>query len=153
MNTQQNTDRDSVESTALLGLSCGLTEIIDWQTVLAAPRYAGGHEEVMRSIFGAGSEVIAWWSENNYQGTIAIAHKLTDGRVVVMTDYYGSCSGCDCWEGATDEDAKKQVLDLVNNARVFGSLENAQAWCADINATEKPHEYPFEAARNLWPNS
>ena len=70
-----------------------------------------------------------------------------------MTDYYGSCSGCDCWEDATDEDAKKQVLDLVNGARVLGSLENAQAWCADINATEKPHEYPFEAARNLWPNA
>lgn len=148
-----NAKSDSVEPTASLGLSCGLTELIDWQTVLAAPRYAGGHEEVMRSIFGAGSEVIAWWSEDDYQGTIAIAHKLADGRVVVMTDYYGSCSGCDCWEDATDDDAKKQVLDLVNNARVFGSLETAQAWCADINATQKPHEYPFEAARNLWPNN
>gem|GEM_PF-4700836 len=106
----------------------------------------------MRSIFGAGSEVIAWWSEDDHHGTIAIAHKLSDGRVVVMTDYYGSCSGCDCWEDASDDDAKKQVLDLVNNALVFATLEGAQAWCADINATEKPQEYPFEAARNLWPD-
>lgn len=133
-----------------LGSACGLTERIDWKTVLAAPRYAGGHEEVMRSIFGADSEVIAWWTDGDWQGTIAIAHKMTDGLVLVMTDYYGSCSGCDNWEGASDEDAKKLILDLVNNARVFKSVEEAQAWCANINPTERPHEFPFYSAKNLW---
>lgn len=126
-----------------------LEELIDWTLVMAQPRYAGGHEEVMRSIFGTASTVVAWWSDNDYQGTIAIAHKLEDGRVVVMTDYYGSCSGCDAWEDSTDDDARKQVLDIVHHAKTFSTIEEAAAWCDNVDAQEKPHEYPFESAKNL----
>jgi hypothetical protein len=37
-----------------------LEDYIDWQLVLSQPRYAGGHEEVMRNIFGKNAEVIGW---------------------------------------------------------------------------------------------
>lgn len=143
----------SVESNVLLGLRCGLDTEIDWDTVMRQPRYAGGHEEVMRAIFGDRSQVVAWWSEEDYQGTVAIAHQLDDGRVVVMTDYYGSCSGCDQWEDCTDDEARKMVLDLVHHARVFLSVSAAANWCANVDSSERPFEFPFEAAKNLsWPN-
>lgn len=132
------------------GLACELTNLIDWPTVLNQPRYAGGHEEVMKNIFGKGSEVIAWWSEESYSGTVAVAHKLQDGRIVVMTDYYGSCSGCDSWSYAETEEAIKMINDLVNHAQVFNSIEDAKEWCDDIDSISKPYEYPFEAAQNLW---
>lgn len=127
-----------------------LEDMIDWPGALAQPRYAGGHEEVMRSIFGPASAVIAWWSDNDYQGTIAIAHQINeDGRVVVMTDYYGSCSGCDSWEDSSEEDARRMIHDLVQHAKVFPTRAEAAAWCADVNAIAKPHEYPFTSAINL----
>lgn len=126
-----------------------LEDLIDWPHVLAQPRCSGGHEEVMRSIFGPASQVLAWWHDGDWSGTIAIAHRLSDGRVVIMTDYYGSCSGCDAWESATDEDAKKQVLDLVHNARVFTSVAEAIDWCLNIDKDNKPQEYGLKDAVNL----
>jgi len=126
-----------------------LEELIDWQYVMDQPRCVGGHEEVMRAIFGTASVVLAWWSNNDYQGTIAIAHKLNDGRVVVMTDYYGSCNTCDMWVGATDEDVRKLVLDLVHHAKTFSTVGEAADWCANIDAHEEPHKYPFKAAKYL----
>ena len=133
------------------GTVAGLVDLIDWPLVMSQPRYAGGHEEVMRSIFGPSAEVIAWWHEDDYQGTVAIAHKLPDGRFTVMTDYYGSCSGCDCWDDATDDDARQMVVDLANSARVFNSLEDAKAWCATVDDRYRPENYPFYSAKNLCP--
>lgn len=126
-----------------------LDTLIDWPHVMSQPRYAGGHEEVMRSIFGCASEVIAWWHEGGYQGTIAIAHKLRDGRVVVMTDYYGSCSGCDAWDCADDETARTLVLNLVHSARIFDSVKTAHDWCAAVDTDKTPSDYPFSEAVNL----
>ena len=126
-----------------------LEQLIDWPHVMKQPRYAGGHEEVMRGVFGEGSEVLAWWHKQDYAGTVAIAHGLSDGRVVVMTDYYGSCSGCDAWENADDENARKQILDLVHHAKVFATVEKAAEWCANVDPKTEPSEYPFEVAVHL----
>ena len=131
------------------GTTANLRDLVDWDHVLAQPRYAGGHEEVMRAIFGSTSTVEAWWPGEGYQGDVAIAHRLADGRVVVMTDYYGSCSGCDAWEGAGDEEAIKLIIDAVNSARVFESLDDAKSWCASIDPKD-PVDYPYSAAKHLW---
>ena len=139
----------SIQPTA--GTVAGLVDLIDWPLVMSQPRGAGGHDEVVRSIFGPSAEVIAWWHEGDYQGTVAIAYKLSDGRIAVMTDYYGSCSGCDAWEDATDDSARKMVVDLVNSAKVFNSLEDAKAWCATVDDRCRPENYPFYSAKNLWP--
>ena len=126
-----------------------LSELIDWDGVLAQPRYAGGHEEVMRAIFGTNSKVIAWHSSGDYQGEVAIAHKLKDGRVVLMTDYYGSCSGCDAWEDSTEQDARKMINDLVQGAKVFKNRKLAAEWCARVNPTEEPWTFPMREVVNL----
>lgn len=130
-----------------------LEKQIDWQTVLAQPRYAGGHEEVMRNIFGKNAEVIAWWSDNDYQGTIAIAYEFPTGEVAIMTDYYGSCSACDWWEDSGEQDARNMIVGLCGSARQFQNRAAAKEWCANINRDEKPWEYPWDSARNLnWAN-
>lgn len=126
-----------------------LEDKIDWKIVLAQPRYAGGHEEVMRNIFGKNAEVIAWWSDNDYQGTIAIAYEFPDKSVAIMTDYYGSCSGCDAWEDSTPDDARKLILGLCGSAKQFSSRAEAGEWIANIDKAEKPWEYPWDSARNL----
>lgn len=126
-----------------------LESLIDWDTVMAQPRYAGGHEEVMRNIFGKNAEVIAWWSENDYQGTIAIAYRFPNGEVAVMTDYYGSCSGCDSWEDSSDTNARSMITQLVAGAKHFADIDEAKAWLLNIDANEKPWEFPWNAAANL----
>lgn len=126
-----------------------LEKLIDWELVLAQPRYAGGHEEVMRNIFGKNAEVIAWWSDNDYQGTIAVAYQFASGEVAIMTDYYGSCSGCDSWEDSSEQDARNMILGLCGSAKQFANREQAAAWTKAIYSQEKPWEYPWNSAANL----
>lgn len=135
----------------ITGTVFGLQSQIDWETVMKQDRYAGGHEDVLQNIFGDKSTVLSWWSSEDYQGTVAIATRIPSGHVVIMTDYYGSCSGCDSWEGASDEDARKMIIDLVGGAKVFDSVEEAKEWCrSGIDTSKDPWNYPMEDARNLW---
>lgn len=77
---------------------------------------------------------------------MATAFKFPDGTVVIMTDYYGSCSGCDSWEDASDDEARTMVTGIVTSARVFASVEEARTFCRDPKDAE---DYPFYAASNL----
>lgn len=126
-----------------------LEPLIDWPLVLSQPRYAGGHEEVMRNIFGKNAEVLDFWNEGDWQGTIAIAYKFPNGEVAIMTDYYGSCSGCDSWEDSTEEDARNMILGLCGSAKQFDSVELAKEWIKNIDSENKPWDYPYQAAKNL----
>lgn len=123
-----------------------LLELINWPAVLAAPRYAGGHSDVMRAIFEGQAAIVDHYTENDYQGTLAIAYQFGDGSVAIITDYFGSCSGCDAWEDATDEDATTMVRALVTNARVFRDADAARAFCKGNMDAE---DYPFYAAASL----
>jgi hypothetical protein len=106
-----------------------LEKYIDWDLVIKQPRYAGGHEDVMFNIFGKNASVIAHWIEDDYQGSEAFAYQFPDGSVVLITDYFGSCSGCDAWEDATDEDAKGMIRDMVSSSRVFSNIKDAIVFC------------------------
>ena len=99
---------------------------IDWDGVMAAPRYAGGHSEVMCELFRLPVEIIASYIQDDYQGEEAFAYRFPDGSVVLITDWFGSCSGCDMWEDSTDEEARAMVLALVHNARIKPSMQ--QHW-------------------------
>lgn len=70
-----------------------LKDWIDWESVLKVSRYAGGHSEVMERLF-MGAEVIAFWIEDDWQGEEAFAYRMPYGAIVVVTDSFGSCSGC-----------------------------------------------------------
>ena len=102
-----------------------LKDRLDWQRIMVQPRYAGGHEEVMKVLF-KDAEVIARYIEDDYQGAEGFVYRLKDtGEIVVVSDSFGSCSGCDSWEGATDEEARRLCIELANNAHVFASIEEA----------------------------
>jgi hypothetical protein len=100
-------------------------------------RYAGGHEEVLRVLF-KGATVIAEYSTGGYSGTVGMGYLLEDGRYVVLSDFFGSCSGCDSWEGSTNEDAHRLCIELANNAKYFNTIAEAIAFLA---ATDKDADY------------
>jgi hypothetical protein len=104
-----------------------LQDLIDWDSIIPMDRYAGGHDAQMRGLF-KGATVLAHWNEGDWQGQVATMAKLSDGRIVVYDDYYGSCSGCDAWEDATDQTVRKLCIDLANGARIFDSQEEAVEW-------------------------
>ncbi len=127
------------------------TEVLDavnWKAALAAPRYAGGHEEVFRALFDGVAPVIAWASSDDYDGTVCAAYQFPDGSVAILGDGYGSCSGCDAWEDAGDEDARALIVSMVTSARLFPTLAEAQAWA---KAPDEAIDYHFTEARKLWP--
>lgn len=102
-----------------------LQKLIDWQTMLDLPRYAGGHDEHMKNLF-KGAKVIAHWNEGGYQGMVATCVQLEDGRYVIYNDYYGSCSGCDAWEGATDPEIRYLCTSLAISAKIFRTLDDVK---------------------------
>lgn len=104
-----------------------LQSIIDWDSIMPMPRYAGGHDEQMKGLF-KGSKVIAHYNPEDYSGQVATCVELPDGRFAIYNDYYGSCSGCDSWEDATDEDVRKMCIDLANGAFVFENMDDVKEY-------------------------
>lgn len=104
-----------------------LKDLIDWEKVMPMPRYAGGHDDQMRGLL-RGAVVLAHWNEGDWQGSVATMVRLPDGRVAAYTDYYGSCPGCDCWDGASDENVRKLCTNLANGAYVWPSEAEARSW-------------------------
>lgn len=111
-----------------LGISKGremeLKDLVNWNEVMKQPRRAGGHTEVMENLF-IGAEILASYVENDYQGSEAYVYKLPDGKIALVNDYFGSCSGCDSWEDASDEYAKSLIIELCNNAKVVNNIQEA----------------------------
>ncbi len=46
-------------------------------------------------------------------------------KIVIVSDYFGSCSGCDGWEDADDETVRNMCIQLANNSHMFDSLKEA----------------------------
>lgn len=122
-----------------------LVESINWDAVMEQPRYAGGHDEIMLSVFDGAAEVIAHYNSGGYDGDVATAWKFPCGTVAIITDYYGSCSGCDAYEDASDEDLRRLVSNMVGSARIFDTPEDAAKFC-DSGDIEYGEDYPFAAA-------
>jgi hypothetical protein len=99
-----------------------LQKLIDWDVIMPLPRYAGGHDDQMKALF-KGAKVMAHWNEGDYQGVVATAVQLADGRYCWYQDGYGSCSGCDSWEDADDATVKGLCISLAIDAEVFNTLE------------------------------
>ena len=105
-----------------------LLERIDWDRVLQAERYAGGHEEIMEAIFGGSEYVIASWVEGNWQGEEVFAYCVEDCYVLI-SDYFGSCSWCDGYEDASDDDIRAQITSIVASSRIFPDKQELIAYC------------------------
>jgi hypothetical protein len=98
-----------------------LQKMIDWDNIMKMSRYAGGHDDQMIGLF-KDSTVIGHWNESDYQGSVATCVELSNGRYAIYNDYYGSCSGCDSWDGADDESVRAMCINLSNSAYIFESL-------------------------------
>lgn len=55
-------------------------------------------------------EVLADCSEDDYQGTVAVAFLGRDGEVCYIEYSYGSCSECDAWEDKGEGFAREEIL-------------------------------------------
>ena len=104
-------------------ISDTMQSLIDWEHIMPMDRYAGGHDDQMKGLY-KGAKVIGHYNENDYQGMVATCVKLPDGRFVIYNDYYGSCSGCDSWESATDDEVRKLCIDLANGSFIFQNLKD-----------------------------
>jgi hypothetical protein len=104
-------------------------DLIDWDRVMYAHRCSGGHSDIMCKLF-KGAEVIAKYKDNDYQGNLAYCYKLDDTAFkatgqsyLITTDYFGSCSGCDVWEAASDDVVRANAERIVfNNTVGFANL-------------------------------
>lgn len=112
-------------------ISDTLQQLIDWENIMQMERYAGGHDEQMMGLF-KDSKVIGHWNEGCYQGMVATCVQLPDGRFAVYNDYYGSCSGCDSWDGANDQEVKAMCINLSNSAYIFQSLSDVKEYLISV---------------------
>jgi hypothetical protein len=112
--------------------STELQTLIDWDTIMPMRRSSGGHDDQMKALF-KGATVLAHWNEEDYQGTVATAVRLEDGRFCWYQDSYGSCAGCDSWEDANDDDVRKLCINLAIDAEIFLSLDEM---IADMESTD-----------------
>lgn len=110
-----------------------LVDRIDWENIMKMSRYAGGHDEQMRGLL-KDVTILGHWNEGDYQGTVATCVKLNDtNEVVIYQDGYGSCSGCDAWEDATDDDVRQMCRQLACDAYVFKNLEDCRVFLQEVN--------------------
>ena len=108
-----------------------LKDFLDWDRIMKAHRMSGGHTEVLDVLFLNG-QVLASVRVGDYEGMIAYAYLVYGWtehvKIVIISDYFGSCSGCDSWEDATDEDVRRLCTSLANDAHAFDSIEEALTW-------------------------
>lgn len=129
-----------------------LQKHIDWDAIMPMSRYAGGHDEQMRGLF-KNATVVAHWNEGDYSGMVATCVKFNDGKFIGMfgiyNDYYGSCSGCDSWEGASDDDVRKMCIDLSNGTYIFKSIEDVKAFLREPTDDDKQWSSWIGVAKHL----
>jgi hypothetical protein len=121
---------------------------IDWEKIMPMSRNAGGHDEQMTGLF-KGAAVIGHWNEGDYQGTVATCVKLPDGRFAIYNDSYGSCSGCDSWEDATDDEVKSMCITLANDAYVFETIDGVREFLRDTERDGVHYSWDKQTKREL----
>lgn len=70
-------------------------------------------------------------SVNDYQGSVEFL-ALKDGKFAYMVYNYGSCSGCDSWEGEPEEQIRR---DFANMVELFDDHLDLSAWANQTNHT------------------
>ena len=120
-----------------------LKDFIDWDVMMALERYAGSHTRNLSGLF-LHSQVIAEATEGDYSGSDGMVYLFTPpnpgapAKIVLLSDYFGSCSGCDSWEDATDKDFKALMIAIANNARMFDSIEECIEY---LESGDKGYEF------------
>lgn len=119
-----------------------LLSMVDWDNVMKASRDAGGHEDVMQKVFYEHIAVVfASWIEKDYQGNEIFAYLFKDGYIVIIQDSFGSCSGCDSWKGASDEDAKRLITTMVDSARIYKNIDEVLNYMENVDSSDYFGQY------------
>ena len=109
---------------------------INWDNIMQMDRCAGGHDKQMCGLL-KNVLVIGHWNEGDYQGTVATCVMLLDtGETVIYNDYYGSCSGCDAWEDASDEDVVRMCKQLAAGAYIFTNVYDCISFLKEVAAAD-----------------
>lgn len=101
-----------------------LKDQLNWSLIMTQPRNAGGHTEIMDCLF-TDAKVLASVVEDDCQGTLGYVYQLTNNDIAIVSDYFGSCSGCDSYENASDAEVRNLCIQLANNAHVFPNTREA----------------------------
>lgn len=108
-----------------------LKDFLDWDRITKQHASAGGHSEILDVLFINGI-VLGSVSTDDYQGYMGYCYLVYGwthtAKIVLISDSYGSCSGCDQWEDASEADVRKLCTDLANDAHSFDSIEEAIEW-------------------------
>lgn len=78
------------------------------------------HETVAEAL--PDGEVVFSTGTDDYQGSVSIVARLDDGRWLHYSWSYGSCSGCDQWEGEPQE---RVVADIQAGAAIMDAAHFA----------------------------
>jgi len=120
-----------------------LQDLLNWSEIMTASRSAGGHSDVMDKLFKG--RVLASHIEEDYQGKLGYVYLVYDfqnfAKIVIVSDYFGSCSGCDAWEDASDTDVRALCIQLANNAHMFDSLQETIDFLKMVDETEDAAYY------------
>lgn len=117
-----------------------MADFIDWKTMLdesITPRTAGSHVDHLSKMF-VNSHMIAHHSDGNWSGWDAVVilfappNPALKPKIVLITDHFGSCSGCDVWDEVSDRTLKELLISIANNARTFDSFEEIDNFLGEI---------------------
>jgi len=132
--------------------SVKMSDFIDWETMLddsKTMRSSGSKIDQLSRMF-LHSHMIASDSSGDYQGedTVVILFTPpipdTDPKIIIISSYYGSCSGCDSWEDANDKNMKEILESLANNARLFDNFEDTIKYLESVTQAEQYDLYPIK---------
>jgi len=117
-----------------------MANYINWEVMLdqdQTSRCTGSHVGQLSNMF-LDAQVIASECDDDYQGADCVVFLFAppnpdiDPKIVIVNDYFGSCSGCDMWEDSDDESLRELLVAIANNARLFDSFDEAIKFLDEI---------------------
>jgi len=76
---------------------------------------------VYRNLFMEPVKQLFYWEEEDWQGSIFALYEYSSYFVVVK-GFFGSCSGCDPFEGATYEEVNERLQKIVTHAELYKDI-------------------------------
>lgn len=105
---------------------------INFEEIMPLERNVGGHEEQMKKLFMY-TLLIAYQKDEGCSGHEAVCTLMPDGYYGLYSYYFGTCSGCDPWIDATDEEVRHLCKTIASNAKFFKNLDDVVEYLDEIN--------------------
>lgn len=76
---------------------------------------------VYKKIFMEPVKQLFYWQEEDWQGSTFAVYEYKK-KLVVVRGYFGSCSGCDAFEGSTREEVNERLHETVRRAEIYDDV-------------------------------